>query len=82
MEKPSEIRTLVERCQANEHTFDNDDMSVALKFGELLWQRLGKMADHYEKMSYQFVEGDIRGPMMRHAADDMRHVLTDTQKDL
>jgi len=79
---PDEIRSLVGRCEINEHTFDNDDMSVALKFGEMLWRRLAKMADHYERQSGNVMPNDIRGSMMAQAANDMRHVLSDTRKDL
>ena len=81
-ELPEEIKQLIARCMVNEVSFDNDDMSVALKFGEMLWKRLYRMSDHYEKQSKQFVSGDIRGPMMAQAAEDMRHVLTDTDRDL
>ena len=37
---PETIRQLIARCEANETSFSNDDMSLALKFGELLWRRL------------------------------------------
>ena len=40
------------------------------------------MAEHYEKQSGNFMPEDIRGPMMEQAAKDMRHVLTDSAKDL
>lgn len=79
---PDAIRRLVGRCEINEHTFDNDDMSVSLKFGEMLWRRLARMADHYERQSGNFMWLDIRGPMMAQAARDMRHVLDDTRRDL
>lgn len=79
---PPEIAILVERCKVDEAAFDNADMSLALKFGELLWRRLARMAEHYERMSTQFVEQDIRGPLMSQSAKDMRHVLGDVKKDL
>jgi hypothetical protein len=79
---PQEIVSLVRRCEVNEHRFSNEDVSVALKFGEMLWRRLARMADHYERQSVNFMPHDIRGPMMAHAASDMRHVLNDTRKDL
>jgi len=81
-ELPDEIQQLVKRCEINEHTFDNDEMSVALKFGEMLWRRLNRVADHYERQSSNFMPEDIRGPMMAEAAKSMRHVLSDTKKDL
>ena len=79
---PDEIKQLVGRCEINEHTFDNDEMSVALKFGEMLWRRLARMADHHERQSGNFMPDDIRGPMMAQSAKDMRHVLEDTRRDL
>lgn len=82
MDKPASITQLVGRCEVGEESFSNDDMSVALKFGELLWRRLEKMADHYERQSGNFMPRDIRGPMMQHASDDMRHVLNNTAKDM
>ncbi len=82
MKLPPEIMQLIGRCEINESQFDNDDMSIALKFGELLWRRLTRMAEHYEKQSDNFMPEDIQGKLMAQAAEDMRHVLTDTAKDL
>ena len=82
IELPPEIMQLIGRCEINESQFDNDDMSIALKFGEMLWRRLTRMAEHYEKQSGNFMPEDIRGPMMAQAAKDMQYVLTDTDKDL
>lgn len=79
---PDEIKKLVGRCEINEHTFDSDEMYVALKFGEMLWRRLARMADHYERQSGNFMPNDIRGTMMAQASEDMRHVLNDTRQDL
>ena len=80
-ELPEEIKQLIGRCEVNEIAFDNDDMSTALKFSEMLWRRLAKMADHYERQSVNFMPNDIRGPMMAQSANDMRHVLDDTRRD-
>lgn len=82
IEYPQQIKQLVARCEIAEHTFDNDDMSLALKFGELLWRRLIRFAEHYEKMSGNFMPEDIRGPMMAQAAKDMRHILNDVRTDI
>lgn len=73
---PENIKQLIQRCVINERSFDNDDMSIALHFAEMLWRRLAKMADHYERQS------DNWGPMMKQAATDMRHVLNDTRSDI
>jgi len=81
-EMPPEIEALIGRCEINEHTFDNDDMSLALKFGELVWRRLVRMAEHYERQSANFMPGDNRAGMMANAARDMRFVLSDTARDL
>lgn len=43
-EMPAEIRSLIGRCEINEATFSNDEMSLALKFGELVWRRLLRTA--------------------------------------
>ena len=79
---PETIRQLIARCVANETSFDNDDMSLALKFGELLWRRLTRVAEHYEHQSGNFMPHDVRGPMMSQAAETMRQVLKDAAMDL
>jgi hypothetical protein len=79
---PEEFAQLVGRCEINESTFTNDEMSVALKFGQMLFRRLTRMAEHYERMSGHFMPEDIRGPMMAQAAKDMRAVVSDCVKDL
>lgn len=81
-EMPEDIKTLVGMCETGTTSFGNDDLSLALKFGELVWRRLLRMAEHYEKQSENIIEGDIRGPMMAQAAKDMRFVLSDTARDL
>lgn len=81
-EMPPEIKSLIGRCEINETTFSSDDMSLALKFGELVWRRLVRMAEHYENVSEHFIDGDNRAGMMRQAAKDMRFVLSDTARDL
>ena len=68
IEIPENIKYLIGRCEIGEVSFSNDDMSAALKFAEMLWRRLGKMAEHYDGISSC-------------AATDMRHVLRDTAKD-
>lgn len=80
-EIPQEIRSLIGRCEIGDK-FDNDDLSLALKFGELVWNRLVRMAEHYERQSENFVAGDIRAKCMLDAARDMRFVLSDTAIDL
>lgn len=77
-----EIQQLIGRCEINERSFDNADMSVALKFGEMMWRRLTRMAEYYERQSGNFMPGDIRAKCMADAAKDMRHVLADCAKDL
>lgn len=77
---PMEIVELIERCEINEHSFSNEDMSVALKFGESLWKRLAKMAEHYDRQTSDF-QHSVRSCCIS-AAVDMRHVLADTRKDL
>lgn len=80
-EVPIGIRSLIGRCE-NGQRFSNDDMSLALKFGELVWRRLVRMAEHYEKQSGNFMHGDSRADMMAQAARDMRFVLSDSVRDL
>ena len=79
---PLEFSELVGRCEVNEIAFTNDEMSVALKFGQMLFRRLTRLAEHYERMSGHFMPEDIRGPMMAQAAKDMRAVVGDCVKDL
>lgn len=81
VEFPPELSELVARCQINEHTFDNDDMSSALYFLEKLFRRVARLADHYEKRSGQYMPGDIRALCDAAGAKDMRDVLMDTVKD-
>lgn len=79
---PENVKILIARCAVGEDVFANDDISLSLRFGELLWRRLLRMAEHYERQSDLFSEGDIRGPMMALAAKDMRFVLSDCARDL
>lgn len=79
---PEKVKTIVGRCEIGVISFSNDEMSIVLKYGQLLHRRLTRMAEHYEKMSGNFMPEDIRGPMMAQAAKDMRHVLEDCSKDL
>ena len=81
-ELPVEIAQLVGRCEVNEHTFDNDSMSVSLKFGEMLWRRVASTAAHYESQSENFMPHDIRGPMMAQAAKDLRGILRSVRDNL
>ena len=81
-ELPVPIRQLVKRCEVNAEDFDNEDMSLALKFGELLWRRLTKLVEHYERQAENFMPGDSRAGMMKSAARDMRFVLSDCARDL
>lgn len=78
---PEQIVKLIERGEIRDAS-DNDDLSVSLRFGEMIWRRLLRMAEHYERMSLHFTLGDVRGPMMSQAAKDMRFVLSDTARDL
>lgn len=77
LELPAAITELAGRCEIGEVTFDNDDLSAALFFGETLFHRFVRLMEHYERMSGLFMPGDIRGPMMADAAKDMREALSD-----
>jgi len=81
-ELPQAFSWLVNRCEINELSFMNEEMSVALKFGQMLFRRLTRLAEHYERMSVLFMSNDIRGPMMADAAKDMRLVVSDCVNDL
>lgn len=78
---PEPIQSLVNRCEINELSFDNDDMSLALMFGETLWHRVAKVAEHFERLSEQESNGPV-AECMSSAAELMRHVLSDTAKDI
>ena len=80
-EIPPDIRSLIERCEVCDKV-DNDDLSLSLKFCELLWHRLLKTAEFYEKQSENFMRGDVRSQMMVDAAKAMRFVLSDCARDL
>lgn len=36
---------------------------------------ISRLAEHYERQSSNFMAGDIRGPMMKQAADDMNEAI-------
>lgn len=80
-ELPEQIQSLIHRCEVNELSFDNDDMSLALMFGEMLWNRVEKVAEHFERLSEQENNGSVAKCMLS-AAELMRHVLSDTAKDI
>lgn len=85
-ELPQEIKSLVGSCEIGEKSFSNDEMSAALKFGQLLWCRLTRMAEHYERMAagvepvHPMIPSREAG-FLNQAAKDMWHVLEDTRKD-
>ena len=81
-EIPPCIRQLIGRCEINETQFDNDDMSLALKFGEMLHRRLTRFTEHYERRSGMYMPEDIRAKCDAQAAKDMRDILSDTHRDL
>lgn len=79
---PEDIRELVDRCKIGRRSFSKDEMDVALKFGVLLWRRLHKMSQHYERESNYFMPNDIRGQILKQASIDINHVLRDTLNDI
>ncbi len=81
LEMPPDIKSLIAKCEVNWKRFNNREMSTALHFAEMLWRRLSRMAEHYERQSGNFMDGDIRGPMIAQAAKDMQHVLRDCTND-
>lgn len=81
-EIPESIRRLIGRCEINEFGFSNSEMSLSLKFGELVWRRVLRLAEHYERMAELYPSHDIRGPMLRDAARGMRFVLSDCARDI
>jgi hypothetical protein len=74
MDLPEQIKNLVGRCEVNEFAFKNDDMSAALMFGETLWNRLTRLTEYYEKISGNFMPGDVRANCFADAAKDLREV--------
>jgi len=83
---PDIIDSLSERCESNELTFSNAEMSIALTYAMFLYRRLTAMAVHYQRLAdskqedHEPVEVLFRQTMQR-AADDMRHILTNTKAD-
>ena len=80
-ELPDEIKQLVGRCEIRE-SFDNDDMSLALKYAELLHKRFVRLAEFYEKQSGNFMPEDIRANCCADSAKLIRSVLKDCKADL
>lgn len=74
MDLPEQIKNLVGRCEVNEFAFKNDDMSTALMFGETLWNRIARLTDYYEKISGNFMPGDVRASCFADAAKDLREI--------
>ena len=80
---PQSIKTLVQRCEINESSFDNDDMSLSLFFGETLWNRVEKVAEYYERMAEaEQPNNPTLSLFVASVADLLRHVLSDTEKDI
>lgn len=79
---PEAIKNLVQRCEVNEVSFKNDDMSVALAFGQTLWCRIVRLADYYEKLSGNFASGDVRANCFADAAKDLREIQDRTINDM
>lgn len=70
-ELPEEIRELVGRCEVGEKRFSNDEVSLALSFGERLWGELVELAELYEKP-----------PFSGQLASDIRSVLSTVASEL
>ena len=71
---PEAIKNLVQRCEADEVSFKNDDMSGALLFGQSLWCQVVRLADCYEKLAGNFTPGDVRANCFADAAKDLREI--------
>lgn len=71
---PEIVKNLVQRCEVNEASFTNDDMSVALLFGQSLWCRIVRIADYYDRLSGNFMPGDVRANCFADAAKDLREI--------
>jgi hypothetical protein len=74
---PETIKNIVQRCEANEVSFKNDDMSVALLFGQAMWCRIVRLAEYYEKVSGNFMPDDVRASCFADAAKDLRGIQDD-----
>lgn len=79
---PNAIKNLVQRCEANEVSFKNDDMSVALLFGQTMWCQIVRLAEYYEKLSGNFMEGDVRANCFACAAKDLREIQDRTINEM
>lgn len=44
-ELPDDLKTLIARCEINESTFDNEDMSTALFHAEKYWKALREQTE-------------------------------------
>ena len=82
MELPDEIVALVKQCETNVTFFTNDEMSIALKYGEMLHRRLVKVIEHYERRARMYMPNDIRALCDKNTAALLRDVLADSKKDL
>ncbi len=75
---PERIADLSRRCEANVTNFTNEEMSIALTFGQMLFSRLGRLASYYEQDA---AKGGRRAKLMALAAEDMRAVMSDCVQD-
>jgi hypothetical protein len=81
---PQEIKSLVGRCEIGVVRFDNDDMSTALKFGEMLWSYFVKLADYYERreVKAESMGHSMVAKAMGEVARDVRTCLAQAKVNL
>ena len=77
MKLPDEIQQLISRCEVNEHTFSNDDMSAALKFGEIMFRRVAALEKTIVEARRGFRRSrdrvEIRGELCRISIDETQY---------
>ena len=79
---PNVIKNLVQRCEADEASFKNDDMSIALLFGQTMWCQIVRLAEYYEKLSDNFMPDDVRANCFADAAKDLREIQDRTINEM
>jgi len=79
---PETIKNIVQRCEANEVSFKNDDMLVALLFGQTMWCQIVRLVEYYEKLSGNFMPGDVRANCFADAAKDLREIQDRTINEM
>jgi len=83
---PDIIKSLIERTEADESTFSNAEMSIALKYATLLYSRVAAKQVHYQWLASSTLRDHETMRIaylrtMKAVAADILTILDDTKAD-